>query len=379
MERCVTIYESNIAQLAKHNFDKTPFFKVEGEIVDSGFDAQPAGEYQLPKNFPNCCNWHTSLLNNHLGWFNRFPDCCKWHREIGQKKWFKKENFYGLPLKIVRNIIFTTHHIDQQADKEDGLEDVFHYIEYALESFGSPGIGANLYVSNLKHYLKHAKAPFAKEHRAAILDYLTHQQSNEALSAVDPNLVHEVFQKWLRAIPDLSIFSAFKQSYSGKVAANFLFYNAQYNPYLDRTSFRVRTRKQLTKYLLDFTKEALANVGSILLLENGTIPDVAKHQLDIAGSKRKLKQETLLGKHSKGELKYLDVMKQWLLNEEEYFSEVASLLSNSELLPRVKRSSQLGASTIQNNISLGDSANFYLVQGVNATQNNTSVEGAPAD
>jgi hypothetical protein len=383
MERCINIYESNIAQLAKHNFDKTPFFKLEGEIVDSGFDAQPASEYELPKKFPNCCIWHTSLLTNHFEWFNRFPNCCKWHQEIGQKTWFKKENFYGLPLKIVRNIIFTTHHIDEQAHKEHGLEDIIHYIEYILESFGSPGIGANLYVSNLKHYLKHTKSSLTKVNKDAVLTYLKQQQSSEALSSVDPNLVHEVFQKWLRAIPDLSIFSAFKQSYSGKVAANFLFYNAQYNPYLNQTKFRIRTRKELTKYLLDFTKEALANVDSILMLENGTISDVAKHQLDIAGSKRKLKQETLLGKHSKGELKYLEVMQRWLITEEEYFTEVFSLLGNSNVLPHVKRPNKLetgaNAPNIQNNISMGDNAKVYLAQGNNASQTNSSEGAVPTD
>jgi hypothetical protein len=384
MERCITVYASNAQELANHNFDEVPFFLFEGEIVDTGFDALPPDDYILPAKFPNCCKTHPKILTYLLDWFNKFPNCCDWHQELNQKTWFRKNDFNGLPLKILKNLFFTVHHIQIKTNSSSWEKEITDYIEYNLASFGSPGLGSNFYLKYLRSYVKQTNPPLLnKKKRLIILDYIAEQTNTVVSEPVDPNLLYATFQKWVRALPDLTIFSNFKQKYAGKIPSDFMFYSAEYNPYLNQTKLRARTRKQLLSLLLDYTKDALSKVDSALLLKDGVISDVTKHQFDLAGGKRKLKQDKLLGRYSKGELKYIDVMREWLLNEEDYFASISPLLEISNILPQLPRTNKLATPSthIENHVTLGPQSTLQMMQGDNAIQTNATGDnvqiGAP--
>lgn len=383
MQRCITIYASNAQALANHNFDEVPFFLFEGEIVDNGFDALPPDNYILPPKFPNCCKNHPKILTELLNWFNKFPNCCEWHKELSHKLWFRKDDFNGLPLKILKNIFFTVHHIQNRANTPNWQKEITDYIEYNLASFGSPALGSNLYLEYLKAYVKQTNPPLLnKDKRLNVLEYIAEQTATAAFESVDLNLLYSTFQKWVQALPNLTIFSNFKQKYAGKIPSDFLFYSAEYNPYLNQTKLRARTRKQLLKLLIDYTKDALSKVDSALLLKDGVISDVTNHRFDLAGGKRKLKQDKLLGRYSKGELKYVDVIREWLLNEEEYFTSINPLLENSNVLPHLPRAGKLTTASpahIENNFIFDANGTVQIVQGNNASQTNISGDNAQVE
>jgi hypothetical protein len=377
--RCITVYATNTQELASHNFDEVPFFLFEGEIVDTGFDAIPPSDYILPVKFPNCCKNHPKILAHLMEWFSRFPSCCEWHEELSNKIWFRKEDFGGLPLKILKNLFFTVQHISTKANKTNWEKEITDYIEYNLASFGSPALGSDWYLRYLKAYVKQTKPPLlSKEKRLKVLEFIAEQTDSTVLEPVDLNLLYTTFQRWVQALPNLDIFSNFKRKYAGKIPSDFLFYSAEYNPYLNQTKLRPRTRKQLLKLLVSYTKDALGKVDSALLLKDGVISDITKHQFDLAGGKRKFNQDKLLGRYSKGELKYVDVMRQWLLNEEEYFASISPLLENSNILPHLPRTGKpVAPSThIENHLTFGPNGSAQMAQGDNTIQTNVFSDNA---
>ena len=217
---------------------------------------------------------------------------------------------------------------------------------------------------------------WTKKRRRLLLGYIDEQRNPKEAEPADLNLLYKTFQTWIEALPNLTIFNNFKKGYTGRIPPSFLFGSAAYNPYLKQTKYRPRTRKQLISLLVNCTKDALSKVDSAILLEDGTITSVAKHQFELAGGKRKLKQDALLGRYSKGELKYVDVMREWLINEEEYFTSVNNLLENPDILPHLSRTSKPEALlSVQNTFTLGSNSTLQVIQGDVSTQNNISGSG----
>jgi hypothetical protein len=84
-KRCISLHATNLAQLPQHNFEETPFFVVEGEFVEHGFDVTMPPDIEFKPDFPNCCGYHAGLLAQATDWFGKFPNCCPWHQELARQ------------------------------------------------------------------------------------------------------------------------------------------------------------------------------------------------------------------------------------------------------------------------------------------------------
>ena len=59
------------------------FFKFEeGEIMMNQYEVYPLDGYEEPENFPNCCNWHKSIVDLSIEFYDEFPNCCEKHKKF---------------------------------------------------------------------------------------------------------------------------------------------------------------------------------------------------------------------------------------------------------------------------------------------------------
>lgn len=307
---------------------------VEGDFVEYGFAVAEPADLDLKPNFPNCCEYHAGLLAYATDWFNKFPDCCVWHRELAQKPWFDLSKYLGRPWKILLQVCYTAYHIQQKINVSDWYDDITEYIEYNLASFGSPAVGGVQYLLWVEQYVKGGTEDYwTAEKRQQLLDYLDQQQHPDAGRATDLNLLHSTFQKWLRAVPALPAFAELKEALTGKVPVELMLHTPQHNRYLGQTAYKTRTRSEFVGLLLELTKNLLAGVQSADLVREGAIADVHTHRVQVLGEQHRLRQSRLVTNYSKGEGKYIKLLKNWLQNEEKYFRDLLPLLPTPALPP----------------------------------------------
>ena len=333
-KRCIELHSTNLAQLPRHDFDRTPFFMVEGEFVEYGFLVTAPPDLDLKPGFPNCCEYHAGLLAYVTDWFSKFPDCCVWHREMAQKPWFNLSKYHGRPWKILLQVCYTTHHIHQKIDTSDWYDDIIEYIAYNVASFGSPAVGGTQYLAYVEGYVRGGTEDFwTAEKRQRLLDYLDQQQHPDMGQVTDLNLLASTFQKWLNAVPTLPAFTDLKAALTGKVPVDLMLHTPQHNRYLGQTAYKTRTRGEFVGLLLDLTKSLLAGVQSADLVREEVITDVHAHRVRLLGEQHRLRQSRLVATYSKGEGKYLKLLKNWLGNEEKYFADLLPLLPTPALPP----------------------------------------------
>lgn len=333
-KRCISLHATNLAQLPQHNFEETPFFVVEGEFVEHGFDVTAPPDIEFKPDFPNCCGYHAGLLAQATDWFGEFPKCCPWHQELARQPWFSLASYAGRPLKILLQTYHTTHHMEQHLSAPDWYEDITEYIDYNVASFGSPTVGGTQYLGGVEDYVKAiTEDVLPPEKRRRLLDYLDQQPTSTAAQRPDLNQLYGTFQKWLSSIPALPAFADLKADLAGKVPVDLLLYAPQHNRYLGQTAYKARTRSQLVDLLLDFTKGLLAGVQSAKLVREGLITDLYAHQVHLLGEWHRLRQSSLVAHYSKGEGKYLRLLTKWLRNEEAYFAALLLLLPGAGSLP----------------------------------------------
>jgi len=113
------------------------------------------------------------------------------------------------------------------------------------------------------------------------------------------------------------------------------------NNYTGLAKAKLKTQSDLLETLNNLTTQLLQQINTDELLKKGVIADKNKHAIELAGANHKLKQSTLLTKFSKGELKYIKVLKVWLANEKQYFKEIqpmiqttSNTIGNDEVLVR---------------------------------------------
>jgi hypothetical protein len=327
-KRCIELHSTNIAQLPQHNFAETPFFLVEGEFVEYGFAVVTPPEIEFKPDFPDCCDYHAGILAQETAWFDRFPDCCRWHKELVQKPWFDRSKYLGRPWKILMQLCYTTHHIYQKINASDWFDDISEYIDYNLASFGSPAVGATQYLAQVERVVRGGTEDFwTTEKRERLLAYIEQQENPDVGARADLNLLHTTFQKWLQAIPVLDAFAALKESLTGKVPVGLMLHSPQHNRYLGQTAYRAHTRREFVGLLFDLTKSLLADVQSADQMRNGEIADVRGHHLHLLGEQHRLRQSRLVENYTKGEDKYLKLLKNWLRNEQAYFAALLPLFS----------------------------------------------------
>lgn len=328
----ISIGKKEIEKIFKDQRNGLPFIQIDGSnIHEIGFDVEQVEEYEAPANFPKCCSFHTKIEEWASDWYEKFPNCCSYHKKLKKKDWFHKSKYDNVVHRILKAISYTEYHISQNIEKENWYKLITDYIEYCIQSFGSPPVGVHIYEQVVKGYIETTKPKsykFPKKKRKQLLDFFS--VSEQKGKKTDLNILHSTFQKWLKAFPDLIYFNNLKSRFKDKFPISLILYEPEYNPYLGLSKMKARTNGELVKLLNSTTKKMLRNIDSKKLVEDKIISNLHEHEIELINTNHNLKQDLLLQHYSKGETKYLKVLKKWLKNEKEYFSDLNKYLRLNE-------------------------------------------------
>lgn len=311
-----------------------PFIEIDGSnIHEFGFEITQIDEYERPKNFPVCCNYHKHFYEWANDWFKEFPNCCKIHKKLKKKDWFDKSKYNDVPNKILQAISYTEFQIAHFIDHENWYKLITDYIDYCFHSFGSPSVGMHIYQDSIEHYIKNSKPKsfkFPNSKRNRLLEFFQVTESKN--KPTDLNILYNIFQKWINNFPDLIYFNNLKSRFKDKIPISIIIYEPEYNSYLGLSKMKSRTKGELLKILIDTTNKILRNIDSKKLIDDEVISNLNSHELDLISAKHKIKQNSLLVRYSKKEAKYVKLIKEWLKNERQHFKEINDFMASNEAI-----------------------------------------------
>lgn len=318
---------------------KNPWIKIETFKI-SGFDLRAPEGYKIPKSpkngkpLPHCCKFHQQAFEGIQEWFMEFPNCCQAHRELIKNPLFSKADYQNIPTKIINQISYTEYIIGNKTSHWDWFENITDYIFANFESFGSPAVGWDRYVSILKHQLNNTKwlqtnlIPIEKAN--ILLEYLDKEFQPQLISnddTFDLDVLYETYNKWLEIFPfEISYFQHLKEPFEKRIP---IFKGQpQVNRYSGLACVKSHSKLSLIQLLLDTTNELVTKINALKLYEDGKITDVQKTELEILNSRRR--QDLKLGYTKEPndlEKQFHQIIKKWLEDEQTYLYELKRIVS----------------------------------------------------
>lgn len=307
------------------------FFKFEeGEIMMNPYEVYPLDGYEEPENFPNCCEWHKSIVDLSIEFYDKFPNCCEKHKKFAKNFNIDKTRYENIKFDIVRKMCYTMHFLEVKINNDNWYEDTLHWFEYIERSFGQPEVGLSPYLQNLSTSIENSKK--IPDDKKAILKKYFEDLHKPIVKAddTDISLLFTTYFNWIKLFPfELSIFKNLKDHFEKKLP--FIKGKTDYNPYTGLTTAKVISQNELIENLVNNTKSILAQVDTTIMSDVKYQNQANIHNLEILNKLHKTKQETLLKEFSKSETKYIKTIKKWLQNEKEYFSSVAPIINQKSL------------------------------------------------
>ena len=332
MGRTINIEVSNPEKFIS-DIENNRFTQISGDdIWDLGYEIMPHHDYIKPIDFPNCCENHKKITSQLDDWFNSFPNCCENHKALLKKKWFNKDLYTNIPLKTITSLNYTTSFINDSINKENWYKEITDYIDYVIESFGTPSIGGERLFSYLQSWVKNGLnlTENYKWKRSQLLDFLKSKTQTKTKKNTDLNRLNATFQKWVKSLPEIPLFSSIKVFYKGKLPLNLLLYDGEYNRFTGLTKFKSRTQSELVEVLVNHTKKILVQLTSDNIYKSLNISEREKYEIQIISERHKLEQLSLLNGFSKKELKYVKVLKKWLENEKNFITQLNPIFKNKQ-------------------------------------------------
>jgi len=324
-----------------------PFFEVtEKDYWLAFYDVTVPEGYTIHENketgekLPNCCETHRSLFKETQDWFDKFPMDCEPHKKLLKEAWFNREIYKDVAMKVVLQFSYTTYHIMRHLNTPDWYKEANDYMEHLVYSFGQfppgygPSVGLDFYLTRLRKWVKQETTNIPAEKKELLIKRIDRFEDNSPVvgprknTTRDLNILHATFQKWLKLFPfDILYFSQLKELLSKAIL--FLTEPPTINKYTGLAQTKMHTEDSLIGCLHGLTLQLLRQVNTNELLEKGIISDKNKHAIEVINANHKLKQDTVLLKFTKGELKYVKVLKAWLANEKEYFKELLPMIQQT--------------------------------------------------
>ncbi|MEM6736114.1 MAG: hypothetical protein AAF620_08605 [Bacteroidota bacterium] len=312
----------NLSEVSADTFELTYF-----DIV------KPEG-HEFPAHFPQCCQYHKCVHQDINSWYEKFPKCCAHHKKLLEAHWFNKSDYNGVIRKVESQLSYTEYLINEKIKNVDWYEDITDYIEHNIASFGqlptgygSP-VGLNGYLQHLLNWLKNLasdtyKLPPDKVKRIA--EYIEDYQKPKGTVEVNLNALINTYKNWLKVFPfSTSYFKNLKPIYQKNIPI--LKGAPRTNRYSGVSKVKLSTQSDLIEFLVSITKKLLEQVDSTELVESGVLNDSKKHLIELVNAIHKTKQVQLTNKFMDEELKYIDILRQWLFNEKEYFEEIEAII-----------------------------------------------------
>lgn len=313
-----------------------PFIKLHIESIDAWSD-QYYSEERLPQDFPYCCEEHKKLAKEIYDWWDKFPLCCDSHKKLLLDKDFRKDKYFYSPKKILNQLAFFRKHIDLHIDKPNWFNEIKDYYVYVNDSFGKPPIGLGLFNYYIKFNLLSLKelpdCKYDKMKLQKIADYIHDYDKPEYIQTKESDLeeLYKIFAKWVDIVPNIGPFVNLKTNIQGKFPINLMFKEHYYNKYINSTIVKFKSFKELNQDLFKLTNEALNSIDSSWFIKNKKIQEFNEFKIDVINENHRLRQNTLLNDFTKSQSKYIELIENWLKNENKYFKEISPLLEKLTL------------------------------------------------
>lgn len=317
---------------------KKPFIEVDIENFSLyPFNTNPVKGFEFPTNketnevFPNCCPFHKWVLEGAELWFAKFPNCCKEHEVLPTKEWFDKTTYLGTAQKIVNQVVYTEHLIEDRIKNEDWYSDITEYIEYNVDSFGHPAIGLHLYFESLKQSLQTSNRKMPEDRRLKLIEFIGKYYSGGTKEVgeareTDLNILYGTYRDWLKIFPfEISFLAHLKPHLEKQLPI--LHEQPKVNRYSGIAKAKMHTKASLIACLLDTTNSILRELNTYSLYSKGLLSEPQKVQLELVLSERKMKLERGYINNSKDEeTRYRKILKAWFADEKKFVEEITTLL-----------------------------------------------------
>jgi hypothetical protein len=305
------------------------------QIMIDPYPVIPIESYEEPENFPNCCNWHKSIVDLSIQFYDKFPNCCEKHKNLINTFKIDKSKYENVKIEIVRKISYTMHFLEHKINNDDWYEDTLHWFDYVENSFGQPEVGLNVYLDNITYSIKNSKI-IPNNKKIILKKYF--DQLNKPITKVensDFTILMEIYHTWLKLFPfELTVFKNLKAHFERKIPV--AKEKPDFNPYTGFSKFKPVSQIELIENLINTTNSILSKVDTSVMVEKNLNDQANIHNLEILNKLHRTKQETLLKEFSKSETKYIKTIKKWLQNEKEYFSSVVPII-NQKVLPQATK------------------------------------------
>ncbi|WP_396150595.1 hypothetical protein [Flavobacterium sp.] len=322
----------------------------EGEIMMHPYEVYPLDGYEEPENFPYCCEWHKSIVDLSIEFYDKFPNCCEKHKKFAKDFNIDKSRYENIKIDIVRKMSYTMHFIEVKINNIDWYEDTLHWFEYIEKSFGHPEVGLSLYLENLATSIENSKV--IPDEKKVIFNKYFEDLYKPPIKAndTDINILFTTYLSWLKLFPfELSIFKNLKEHFEKKLP--FIKGKTDHNPYTGLTTAKIVNQNELIENLINNTKSILSQVDTTIMSDIKYRNQANIYNLEILNKLHKTKQETLLKEFSKPETKYIKTIKKWLENEQDYFSRVVPII-NQKVLPNTTYAEKIKAFKLIGNAAL---------------------------
>ena len=321
-----------VGNVQTHNVCGQTIFSMDVETFEPPFDVVHfEGKHNLD-GCQGCRNGLEIMKTDMKVYFKKFPNCCDLHKNLKNQEWFYAGNYSDLGDKVANKVIYMNHHAINNIERDDWYLEITSYIEYVLGSFGQfpSDCGAPAGISQAKRFLLDLlkTADFDNKEmnprREQIISYVSKYGEVKQDKNSDITLLISIYEKWMKIFPfELELFSDQKETFENSFPL--IHGEVVENKYTGVAKVQLITQSVLLDYLNTITKKVLYAVDTSKLLDEGKITNSQKHQLDIARGKYKLNQDKNKLQFEKKEKAYINSIKQWLKNEEEFITTFNSI------------------------------------------------------
>ncbi|ALM47826.1 hypothetical protein AMR72_02265 [Flavobacterium psychrophilum] len=309
-----------------------PFIEIDADnIILHPQEAHPIEGFKFSvneetgKQFPYCCETHTTVYNRALKWFDRFPNCCEGHRKFATKPFFRKSIYNGVAERIINQCSYTMTMIENRINNEDWYEDITDYLEYNIKCFGQPAAGLHIYIDYVSANINNDKiiSDISKQEKLQqYLDTYFNPEEKKQKEKTDFNVLYETYQKWLKIFPfEISFFTHLKPQFEKTIP--FLRGEGKTNRYTGLTIFKPHTKRSLIDTLIELTNTIISQLNTHYLYNKGALNEPERIRLELTLSKRKLKlSKGYINKSATEEQRYRKILKEWLSDEKKFIDEI---------------------------------------------------------
>lgn len=333
--------ESNETKIYLKNVELTTYLGRQWFVADVSAYSLPypiiptKGEHNLT-TCKECALIHKKIKDEVKVRFEKFPNCCEYHTGLLNQADFKKSDFKDIDLQVADKIMFSYHHIINTIENEDWYSDIIDYLEYVIISFGEmpENCGEPFELGRLKDNVKALLLQFSQDYISPRIDPIDARlRINKIIEIIDQPRINQPidefhFHKLLNTYQDWFNFFPFDLSYLQNLKAKFdvipILNNGKrhYNKYSGVWIEEIHTRQSLIVELINITNKILVEINTVNLHLKGELNDIDTVNLELIIKERKLELEEMTLNPNETKADFIKILKKWIKGERRFVGNI---------------------------------------------------------